>query len=162
MVIYKTGDLFNYWTGGGSVIAHGVNSQGYMGAGVARTMRAKFPQMFKHYKGLCRTGMLKPGNYFPWYEPAGLAIDKDYTIFNLVTQEHPGPNAKLEYIETSLLNVLNHCQYVGIKKLALPRIGCGIGGLKWDDVKISIEAIAKINPNVQVTVWSLEGSKNAS
>jgi len=40
----------------GHIICHQVNCQGVMGAGLARQVRAKYPQVYAPYRAYCATG----------------------------------------------------------------------------------------------------------
>lgn len=52
MIIYKDGDIFNHLTKD-CVLVHQVNCQGVMGAGIAKTIKTKFPRTFQKYKDAC-------------------------------------------------------------------------------------------------------------
>lgn len=140
-VEYRTGDLF---LSDADALAHGCNCQGVMGAGIAVQFKKRYPEMFKQYQEECRTKRFVIGSVLPYFASDGRLI------FNLGTQKYPGPNADLKAIE--------HCLYVitsyptrkneTLKSIALPRIGCGLGGLSWKDVQEVIEgvgAFTKIN-----------------
>ena len=46
----------------------------------------------------------------------------------------PGANADMELIRLSLEFMLEHMKENGVKSVNIPQIGCGIGGLKWEEV----------------------------
>src|SRR4051812_17967724 len=52
-ILYVSGDLFNnaYHA---QAFAHGCNCQGSMGAGVAKTIRARYPEMYEEYRRRCK------------------------------------------------------------------------------------------------------------
>ena len=54
-VTIMQGDIF---TTQAQVIGHGVNTQGLMGNGVARTIRIMYPSVFKAYQQACDDGTL--------------------------------------------------------------------------------------------------------
>jgi hypothetical protein len=39
--------------------------------------------------------------------------------------------------------------------LAIPQIGCGIGGLEWSKVETLLKSVEILNPGFQFEVWSL-------
>lgn len=123
---------------GCGAIAHGCNVYGKMGAGIAKAIRAKSNYNYQLYKDAClqalREGVDITGSFVGTYFP-----ENNLVIFNLFTQDFPGPHARLEWIEESITEVVN--SEFAPQKLCIPKIGCGIGGLKWDDVRNIIESI---------------------
>ena len=145
MITEHTGDLF---TSDAPAIGHGVNCQGVMGAGIARTFRDKYPGMYKWYRECCQGNSLKPGEVLDW------ADDEGKIILNIVTQDLPGANAKFTYLIAGLVNACVYLKYDGIDRLAIPRIGCGIGGLNWGLTHNWIQAIAA-DYDMHIEIWSL-------
>ena len=115
------GDLFDY-----SVIAHGCNAKGIMGAGIAKAFRDKFPKMHYTYSTLCDQDLLGGGDVHAWKENGVLG-------FNIISQIKPGAAAKTAFIEAGLETAMRLASAAGSKELAIPLIGCGIGGLNWED-----------------------------
>lgn len=147
-VEYRTGDLFS---SDADALAHGCNCQGVMGAGIAVQFRKRFPEMFREYRARCLNGTFGVGSCFAWDAPDGK------TIYNLGTQQYPGACARLEDVKTSLITMLTmpHKANHPIKTIALPRIGCGYGGLNWFDVKNVIEQVAAGQNFTDLIVYSL-------
>lgn len=76
-------------------------------------------------------------------------FDYDYGgghIYNLGTQVTWRTRAEIEYIEGSLDRMLYLAVCNDVKAIAMPAIGAGLGGLKWDDVKRCIERVASSIP----------------
>ena len=65
--------------------------------------------------------------------------DGDRFIYNLVTKTFSQGKPKLRDVYLSLQKMRRHCEKNGIKNLSMPRIGCGLDRLEWDDVKKAIE-----------------------
>ncbi|KAF4527667.1 hypothetical protein B566_EDAN010892 [Ephemera danica] len=80
-------------------------------------------------------------------------------IFYLVTKEKSTFDCKpsLQSLELSLKSLYQHCKSFGIKKLALPRIGSGIDGLAWYEVKTLIQSIFN-NSGIEITIYYLSPS----
>ena len=101
--------------------------------------------LFYEYKQLCKENKFCPGDVF----------DYDYGnghIYNLGTQATWRTRAKIEYIEKALIQMLELASGDNVTAIALPAIGAGLGGLKWDDVKAIIETVSNDYPNVDLYV----------
>lgn len=55
-------------------------------------------------------------------------------IFNMGTQRTWKTPATLQDVESSLTRALDVALDLGLDSMGLPRIGAGLGGLKWADV----------------------------
>lgn len=121
-------------------IAHGANCQSIMGAGIAATIREEFPAA---YQADIDFGY-KPNNRIGHYSEADVLNGKK--VYNLYTQFNPGPNAKY-------VNVMQCFENLNFsnpnKTIAIPLIGCGIGGLKWEAVR---EIINEVTPDLDIIV----------
>jgi O-acetyl-ADP-ribose deacetylase (regulator of RNase III) len=134
MYEYKNGDLF---TSGCEALVNTVNCIGIMGAGLAAAFRKKFPQMNKDYIRVCKAKALRPGLMHIWTNPAG---DPKYVI-NFPTKDDLSPS-RLEYITDGLDKLKSVIESREIKSIAIPALGCGLGGLPWGVVKTHIENFA--------------------
>ena len=147
MPTYKTGDIF---TTEALAIGHGINTQGLMGAGIAVQFRDRFPEMYEHYANECAQSNLFPGDIMP-YE-----VKEGRWVYNMASQELPGKNASYEWLYTSAVKALNHAHSVGIDTIAIPRIGCGIGGLSWGLVNQFLTfAESRSTGDTTFEVWTL-------
>lgn len=126
------------------IIAHGVNCQGVMGAGVAKDLAEENPEMYRKYKSVC-DGSLTPGKIWPFNsEKRGfLGEEGNLHIISMATQEFYGSKgrARLEWIE-ECVKKLELISYVKRSQtpIYIPRIGCGHGGLDWEHVSRIFEA----------------------
>lgn len=143
-VEYRTGDLFDQ---GLPALAHGVNCRGGMG-GIAGEFARRWPAMERAYRHVCAEGALHPGDLMPWTAEDGTVV------YNCATQWEPGADARLAAIEESLTGAVRHAEESGIDRIGLPRIGAGIGGLRWADVAEVIERIGAAT-SVTLVVVSL-------
>ena len=148
MIIYCRGDLFQSEA---NVLAHGCNAHGYMGAGVAKEFKERYPEMFREYNKLCKSGKLSPGRNFYYFvgEFGGEKI-----IVNMITQES-FRDARLEFIRSCCEKIsegkITNFPATGefskdIKSLAMPKIGAGLGGLRWIEVKELLEKVFSQSP----------------
>lgn len=139
------GDLFGARP---EAIGHGVNCMGVMGAGIAKIFKREYPAMFAAYADSCRDGELVPGGVLIWTEADG------QVVYNLATQFFPGAQARLEYVESSVRMACENAVAKGVKRINLPKIGCGIGGLQWEEVQEVLELVENDFP-VEIVVYSL-------
>ena len=77
IILVPQGNLFDF----PGNIGHGVNCAGAMGKGIALEFKSRWPEMYKSYHELCRSGEFRAGDIFAYQDP------KTYRwILNLGTQ----------------------------------------------------------------------------
>ncbi len=131
-------------------IGHGCNCVGVMGAGIAKEFRSRWPDMYLEYKDFCEDGSAFPGDFYPYELPGGLMV------YNMLTQPVPGPSAQIKYIEMAVTKSIADCIERGIDVLAIPRIGAGLGGLRWSDIRFRLGDLVKwMAPGFTLVVVSL-------
>lgn len=157
-MIERTGDLFD---SDAVYLGHGVNTCGVMGAGIAKTFREKFPHNYKNYRAACLSGRLSPGGFMvvPERNDSGSLV----LVTNFASQEKPGADADYKWLFSSLwewaekASEPNRLRLYG-GTIAVPEIGCGIGGLEWSNVKRIYKAIEDFFPNIVFEVWHYANS----
>lgn len=151
MVTYiEFGNIFNLQ--GITNYAHGCNCAGAMGKGIALQFKERYPKMYIEYKNLCENGIFTLGDVFPY-------IHKEGVVFNLGTQINWRTKADINAIEKTLIKMMTYAHQNNIYKIALPKIGAGLGGLNWNDVKYIIDKVANEYPNIDLFV--IENFKEA-
>ena len=154
-VKYKTGNLAN---ASERYIAHGCNAQGVMGAGVAKAIRAKYPDAFQFYRWNYEQFGLVLGDIVIYTEPmdgpfAEYSEPDNKIILNCITQEHYGRNPNVQYVDYEAVKscILKINKIAPGKNVAMSKIGSNHGGGDWDVVeKLLIE-----NAQFQPVVYSL-------
>ena len=109
-------------------VVNTVNTVGVMGKGLASAFKARYPDMFKAYRELCKEERLDIGQLWLWK-------GSDQWVLNFPTKKQWRKPSKLSYIEAGLQKFVAQYEQRGIREIAFPRLGCGNGGLKWDDVR---------------------------
>lgn len=121
------------------IICHGVNCQGVMGSGVAKAIKEKWPIVYDSFKSMGKGAELLGQCHI-------LTIDEELYIANCYSQEYYGRDGKryacLSAVESSLRPVFLWASTLGLV-IHSPMIGCGLGGLKWDDVSKIFEKLEK-------------------
>lgn len=135
-----TGNLFDF--ADTHAIAHGVNCMGVMGAGIAAEFARRYPEMRAYYSHVCRMRALHPGTMLPWME-SNYYEQREQHVLNCASQFLPGAEARLDFLSRSLSLAAAYCNARGLK-LAIPEIGCGIGGLDKVEVYWVFEEIGTI------------------
>lgn len=75
-------------------------------------------------------------------------------VFNLVTKRNVYEQPNYKDLKAALIEMKKLCKKQGIKKLAMPQIGCGIDGLEWDKVSALIKDIFKdMDMEILVCIW---------
>lgn len=126
---FLKGDLFK---SGADALVNPVNCDGVMGKGLAKEFKLRWPEMYRTYQGWCGSAELRPG---------GVLIYK-HSVPNIVlfaTKANWRNPSRYEYIEEGLLQLKKELPTWLISSLAMPAIGCGLGGLEWPKVKELIE-----------------------
>jgi O-acetyl-ADP-ribose deacetylase (regulator of RNase III) len=133
----------------GEAFGHGCNCEGVMG-GLADKVEQRWPAMAAKYRAACRAGTFTLGGVLPWLDE-----ETGVWIYNLATQQHPGADARLEAIAGSVRAAIAHAGENGVGTIYLPRIGSGIGGLDWHDVRATLETVDAEAADVELVVVSL-------
>lgn len=141
MYEYRKGDLFE---SGCEALVNAVNCIGIMGAGLAAAFRKKFPKMNVDYIKFCKEGKLRPGLMHVWENEKRKENEPKYVI-NFPTKDDLSPS-KLEYVTNGLEELKQVIEDKQIKSIAIPALGCGLGGLPWGVVKTHIENFADSLP----------------
>lgn len=124
-VTVKIGDMFESEA---QTLVNTVNCVGVMGKGVAAEFKRRFPRMFKDYAERCKrreVQLTKPYLYKELF---------DKWVLNFPTKDHWRSVSRLEDINRGLEYLKAHYKEWGIKSLAVPPLGCGMGQLDWDVV----------------------------
>ncbi|MCB9024754.1 MAG: macro domain-containing protein [Bdellovibrionaceae bacterium] len=143
MITYLTGNIFESKA---QVITNAVNCKGVMGKGLAAQFKTKFPEMYDDYKAKCDKKNLRIGEPYLW-------LGDETEILNFPTKDDWKQPSKLEYIDSGLKYLANHYQEIGISTIAMPALGCGLGGLEWSEVSSLIEKYFGDLPDIEVFVY---------
>lgn len=115
------------------VITNPVNCVGVMGGGLALAFKNKFPKMYLKYKEMCANREIIPGKVYL------VEGDERHKILLFPTKDHYKYLSRYKYITGGLRSLVRQYKDWGIRSIALPALGCGLGGLDWEDVNSAIE-----------------------
>lgn len=149
IIQYSTGDIFNQEDV--SFIAHGVNCRGVMGAGFAKEIRARFPNVYEEYKSVCdysKTLELLGSCFYVKVENSDNVIG----IINMFTQLNYGRDRKYisyDAIADCFEELNKRSLYISDNLVRMPKIGAGLGGGNWNIIETIIN---EMTPNVKIVV----------
>jgi len=155
MIETTKGNLLN---ADAEALVNTVNCIGYMGKGIALQFKQAFPENFKAYEKVCKAHELHPGRMFVF--PTGLLQNPKY-IINFPTKRHWKGNAKIEDIKAGLAALIQEVRILRIHSIAVPPLGCGLGGLDWNKVQPMIETAFAEVPEVRVLLFAPAGAPDA-
>jgi O-acetyl-ADP-ribose deacetylase (regulator of RNase III) len=133
MITYKEGNILDAKV---DALVNTVNTVGVMGKGIALQFKYQFPENYKIYKAAADRGEIATGKV--QVVPVQDMNSVKYVI-NFPTKQHWRNPSKLIWIKEGLIDLRKQLVDHGIKSIAIPPLGCGQGGLKWEDVKPLIE-----------------------
>ena len=110
-----------------------VNCVGVMGKGLALKFKETIPGLAVAHANACKGGFCKIG--CPWI----YWVNDVRQVLCFPSKDHWRRPSTLDYIERGLVGVVKLHSMGEIHSLALPPLGCGLGGLAWSEVKPLIE-----------------------
>lgn len=132
------------------VIINPVNTFGVMGKGLALQFKQKFPHNYKVYKEACKNQTIAIGKLLLVDESD---LEQKKYIINFPTKKHWRSPSQIEYIEEGLKDLVRIIKENTFESIAIPALGCGLGGLKWEEVKLLLEKYLKDVEKVEITVF---------
>ena len=156
MITYKHDDIFN---ANAEALVNTVNCVGVMGRGIALQFKKRFPENFAEYEKACKQNEVVPGKMF--VHSTGSMINPRFVI-NFPTKRHWRGSSRLEDIEAGLIALKNVIIQNNIKSIAIPPLGCGLGGLDWSVVKSKIELALNDLTDVEIMVFEPGNAPQAS
>ncbi len=152
MIEFTTGDILKSEA---DALVNTVNCVGVMGRGIALQFKNAFPENFKAYEAACNHDAVQPGRMFV-YETGQLAPPR--FIINFPTKRHWRGKSRIEDIESGLADLVKVIRDKGIRSIAIPPLGAGLGGLDWSAVRPRIERALAELVDVKVLVYEPNGA----
>lgn len=151
MIIYKTGNMFN---SDANYFVNPVNLMGTSGKGLALEVKRRYPKSERIYQAICKSGEFDIGDILQ------VPTDDNKFILFFPTKKHWKDPSEYEYIERGLDSLKYRCQDIPKNSIvAVPQLGCGLGGLKWDKVHDLIRQNLNDVRDVTFYVYGLNVSK---
>ncbi|MGC8658037.1 MAG: macro domain-containing protein [Desulfomonilaceae bacterium] len=136
-------------------VVNTVNCVGVMDKGIALQFKKAFPENFKAYEAACRHREIQPGRMFLF--ETGHIFNPRY-IINFATKRHWRDRSHYEDIVAGSKSLVAELRSHNIGSIAIPPLGCGLGGLDWEKVRIIIEEAFSGARGVLVKLFEPKGS----
>lgn len=134
----ETRDLFTVPQG--YYLAHCISGDFALGAGIAKKFNEVYDMRFKLFRDFDEGEV-------------GRAYLVD-NVFNLVTKPRYFDKPTYETLENSLRDMKERCEDLGVAKLAIPLLGCGLDRLDWSRVcEIIVNVFEDMNIDILVCRW---------
>ena len=139
-------------------IVNTVNCVGIMGRGIALQFKNVWPENFKAYEMACKRDEVQPGRMFVF--DTGQLTSPRY-IVNFPTKRHWRGKSRMQDIDLGLTALVAEIEQRGIRSIAIPPLGSGLGGLEWADVLPRIKLAMQALPDVRVRIYEPKGAPQA-
>lgn len=145
-VRHTTGNLL---TAGTDALVNPVNTAGVMGAGLALAFRFAYPANYRAYRNACAAGTVQPGRMFVHHT----GRPNPRFIINFPTKRSWRDRTRLDDIRTGLDDLVGVVADHNVTSIAIPALGCGLGGQPWELVRKLIEEACTRIPHVPVVIY---------
>ena len=125
----------------GYYLAHCISADFALGAGIAKTFDEVYNMRFKLFR-----------EYDDYEYDGGDALLID-NVFNLVTKQKGYGKPNYESLREALETMKSIMEFNATTKLAMPKIGCGLDKLDWDNV---YEIICEVFEDMDVEILICE------
>ena len=134
------GDLFE---SGAEALVNPVNCVGVAGRGLALEFKKRWPEVYECYRQDCERGWLRPGKLSVHYA--------EVAIIGFPTKRRWRDASRLDDIQTGLPVLAAYLKSYAVRSVAIPALGCGLGGLAWADVRpLIVEALGGLDCDVML------------
>lgn len=149
MGTYETidGDIF---LSDAEALVNTVNCTGVMGRGLALGFKQRFPENYDAYRAECQAGRMMLGRVHVFRTER---MSPTY-IINFPTKNHWRGRSKLADIRNGLASLEVEVKRLGIKSIAIPALGCDLGGLDWDEVRPLLVSTVNRLAGVHATLFA--------
>ena len=131
-IIEKRMDLFEISLD--YTLVHCISEDCAMGAGIAKTFNRRYGKMQQDLRNELKINMLNYPISIFYHESS-----EKHDVINMITKERYWHKPTYNNFLHALLDVVEICKSKNIKKIAMPKIGCGLDRLEWEKVRGFIE-----------------------
>ncbi|NLC98432.1 MAG: macro domain-containing protein [Actinomycetales bacterium] len=113
---------------------------------------------YRDYENRCARGEVKPGVPYVFASTPKKNKPNLELVLNFPTKNDWRRPSQIEWVDDGLKILRDHYQEWGITSLALPPLGCGLGGLDWADVWPLIQKHLGDLP-IEIELWVPDGEE---
>lgn len=144
MIEYVTGNIFESQA---ECLVNTVNCEGYMGKGIAYQFKLRYPENNRDYVRACKSGELHIGTIHYYMEDGKW-------IVNFPTKNKWREKSRMSFVDVGLDRLIEFIVDRRPASIAIPPLGCGNGGLDWNEVKQLIETkLDSVKEKCQIVVY---------
>ena len=133
-----------------------MNTVGIMGKGIALQFKLAYPDNYAAYEAACKREEVQIGKMFVFHRE-----NNPRFIINFPTKKHWKGKSKIEDIKSGLKALIEVVKRECIHSIAVPPLGCGNGGLDWDEVRpLIVQAFLELR-DVEVQLFYPDGAPKA-
>jgi O-acetyl-ADP-ribose deacetylase (regulator of RNase III) len=114
------------------MLVNPVNCIGLDNKGLALEFKHRYRSNSRAYQRACHNHQIRPGLPHLW--PTGQDVPPRY-ICNFPTKDHWQDPSTIKMIEEGLYVMDRAMSALQITSVAVPALGCGLGGLSWEEVE---------------------------
>ncbi|MGH8055640.1 MAG: type II toxin-antitoxin system antitoxin DNA ADP-ribosyl glycohydrolase DarG [Candidatus Entotheonellia bacterium] len=151
----KRGDILKQ---DAEALVNTVNCVGVMGRGVALQFRKAYPENYQAYREACARREIQPGRMFV-FDLNRLVNPR--LIINFPTKRHWKGKSRIADVRAGLGDLVKVLQQHKVHSVAVPPLGCGLGGLDWRMVRPLIEEALGALPDLHVYLFEPAGAPPA-
>jgi len=147
MIKFTKGNIINADV---EALINTVNTVGVMGKGIALAFKKAFPKNYQIYRKACDNKEFDVGDLLITH--TGQLTPK--FIINFPTKQHWRGRSQIKFIEIGLKKLAEDIQNNQIKSIAIPPLGCGNGGLKWEIVKpLILKELEELANEIDIIIY---------
>ena len=146
-ITHRRGSIF---TSDADVLVNTVNCSGVMGAGIAREMRLRYPEMFERYRLDAELGRVRIGE---------VSLDRacDPWILNFPTKKHWRHPSRLSYLRLGLDAFERTAAEGDFRSAAFPLLGASHGGIDPEESKmLMVDRLESLSLDIEI--WEYDRS----
>lgn len=117
-----------------------VNAKGVAGKGLAKAAAVRWPKWERSYRDCCRLGRMVGREHELHAVPVQDGAHTVHVV-SVPTKHHWRESSTTELVTASVERLRDAAISRGWQRVAVPALGCGLGGLAWTRVLAIIEAL---------------------
>ena len=145
VIVQPAGSDIFLGTSGVDAICVPVNAKGVAGKGLAKAAAMTWPKWERSYKDCCRLGRML-GREHELHAVPIAGMGRTRHVVSVPTKYHWRESSSLELVTASVERLRDAAASRGWQRVAVPALGCGLGGLAWPLVLAIIERALTDSP----------------